>query len=381
MEWRCWWFQQMIDTGRFNQTSLAIHLGITPGQVSNRIRLLKLPDEFQQLIGSGQLPATHARSLVPWVDQPTVLQALKDGKVLDEVGELSVDEFEHEIAEAADERSSGMDSGCWNGPKFELTEEVRGQRDLQEVRELYGSKKVLRAFNVNLWDHLQEQAKAAAEEARSQRMAADDDGDDDTPQRDPARSHLSDYAIERRLGAHMSAVLAGRVKADAFGLRVFFLATQDSMAFLEWLGGRAGAQEDMPGDFDYWQWSDQLTPKNLQALIVEFLQWYLANDHSALSITMLKAICDEAKIFPFDKWQPDAELLDLCSDDQLRELFTDSMAPEKSVKKWGRARLLKEALESWPAGYLPALLTPRALMSPTHIGDSDTDEDDSDDDE
>lgn len=371
------WFQQMIETGRFNQTSLAAHLKITPGQVSNRIRLLKLPDDLQQLIGNGRLPATHARSLLPWVERPAILQALQSEKVLEGADTMTVDELERAIAEIAFDQSRPMDADYWDGPKFVITEELQTQLDLQEVRKMYGTGKAFRAFNVELWDRLQAEAKTAAEEARAKRLAEEDDGamNSGTPARDPSVSRLNNCALERHVAAHMSSVLAGRIKADAISLRVFFLAAMDETAFPEWLGRRAGVTEDFPEEAELWDWTKELTVKNLMPLMVEFLQDYLATDRSALSVSTIKLISHEAGINPLEKWQPDAELLDLCSDNQLRELFTEQMAPESKVKKWGRARLLKEALENWPAGYLPALLTPRSLMTPTMIGASQNDDD------
>ncbi|MGE4190725.1 MAG: ParB/RepB/Spo0J family partition protein [Thermoanaerobaculia bacterium] len=46
------------------------------GQISNRLRLLELPEEWQQKIVEGKLPPSHARQLVPWVKYPRVLERL-----------------------------------------------------------------------------------------------------------------------------------------------------------------------------------------------------------------------------------------------------------------------------------------------------------------
>jgi hypothetical protein len=45
------------------------------------------------------------------------------------------------------------------------------------------------------------------------------------------------------------------------------------------------------------------------------------------------------------------------------------MAPAAKVAKWNRKRLLSEAANHWPQGYLPALLTPMCLMSGDPDGD------------
>jgi hypothetical protein len=102
-----------------------------------------------------------------------------------------------------------------------------------------------------------------------------------------------------------------------------------------------------------------------------FLQERLADDSKGalMSLEQLLRVCREMQLDPMAKWVPDleadAELLDLCSDSQLREILIDHIAPEKQVKKWKRARMLKEALSGWPPGYLPMLLTPKVMLEAT----------------
>lgn len=373
-------FEQLLQSGRYNQTSLAERLGCHPSHISNRLRLLKLPDFWRQRIVDGQLPPTHARALVPWIDRPAVLEqlmvAVTDPKA-NAVTSLSVEEWEQSIESIVRNLSRDMTPGFWNGPRFEVTPEILEQLDVADVRQAYSDKKSPRAFNVTLWDELQQQAEEVRAKAREREEAERSDVDEEstTPVRPPDRSDLSDWKLERAAGAHISAVLAGRIKPDAMCLRIFLatLIEGQEADFLEWLHTKDAArtsEDDHLGltHCQLWGATADVTVKNLPGLIAEFLQARLAEDHTSLSLELLLTICRELSIEPFAKWQPDEKLLELCSDNQLRELFRDEMAPEKSVKKWGRDRLIKEALSNWPAGYLPPLLTPRAMMQPTTIG-------------
>ena len=58
-------FEIMLSEPEYpNQTALAERLGVSQGQIANRLRLLKLPDRFQQAVISRELSASAARTLV-----------------------------------------------------------------------------------------------------------------------------------------------------------------------------------------------------------------------------------------------------------------------------------------------------------------------------
>ena len=157
------WFEQMLATGRFpNQGALAEYLGISQGQVSNRLRLLQLPEEWQARVISGELPPTHSREIVAWVDRPAILQQLNELHAAGRFEDISVSELSGMITNVVYSHSRSMDpDDRWNGPRFELTDERRQQLDCVTVSKRYGSGDELRAFNVELWDELQAEAKAA----------------------------------------------------------------------------------------------------------------------------------------------------------------------------------------------------------------------------
>jgi ParB/RepB/Spo0J family partition protein len=58
-------FQQILSRGT-TQQQLATKIGKTQGHISNRVRLLELPAEWQAKVIDGTLPPTHARAIIPY---------------------------------------------------------------------------------------------------------------------------------------------------------------------------------------------------------------------------------------------------------------------------------------------------------------------------
>lgn len=79
-------YQQLLDDFGITQEQLAQKIGRSRPQISNTIRLLKLPVPVQQRVAAGVLSAGHARALVSIAD-PGQVQKLAD-KIVNE--ELSV---------------------------------------------------------------------------------------------------------------------------------------------------------------------------------------------------------------------------------------------------------------------------------------------------
>jgi len=364
------WFQQMIGTKRFNQSSLAEHLGITPGQVSNRLRLLKLPDDWQRKIMLGRLPPTHARSLIPWADRANVLEALTESlKGVPVLAELSVLEFEKRLLAAAGKLSRSMNDQTWNGPKFKVTEDLLKQLDVAEFPEYIGMQPGRRAFNVELWDRLNDEAKTARDAAAER----DDDDDADegetrsaaasSPARIETHSELNDWKLQGHFQKHFAQSIAAVLKPDAVALKMF-LAAMRVEEFTDWMATRDAIEmPEFLDEDDAFAALASVAPKSFPNLVHEFLRDDLGSERGGLNYTLplLIAVAKALNIDPLANWQPDGPLLELCSTVQLKELFTDDMADPKKLKVWARARTLTEALNNWPPGHLPLLLTPTAI--------------------
>src|SRR5690606_7139096 len=89
-------YQQLLDDFGITQEELATRIGRSRPQISNTIRLLKLPVPVQQRVAAGILSAGHARALLS-LDDAERMQKLAD-KVVNE--DLSVRATE-EAAKAA----------------------------------------------------------------------------------------------------------------------------------------------------------------------------------------------------------------------------------------------------------------------------------------
>ncbi|MBP3976880.1 ParB/RepB/Spo0J family partition protein [Microbacterium sp. BLY] len=79
-------YQQLLDDFGITQEELATRIGRSRPQISNTIRLLKLPVPVQQRVAAGVLTAGHARAILS-LDSPEAMQRLAD-KVVNE--DLSV---------------------------------------------------------------------------------------------------------------------------------------------------------------------------------------------------------------------------------------------------------------------------------------------------
>ena len=89
-------YQQLLEDFGITQEELATRIGRSRPQISNTIRLLRLPVPVQQRVAAGVLSAGHARALLS-LDSPEAMQKLAD-KVINE--DLSVRATE-EAAKAA----------------------------------------------------------------------------------------------------------------------------------------------------------------------------------------------------------------------------------------------------------------------------------------
>lgn len=182
-------FQRAIEAGvAAGPTELARQLGVSQGHVSNRIRLLELPDDWKQRVISGEIPPTHARSLIKFRDCPAILarvaEDMADGWSEIRECRCTVDDFEEHVAGIAEDETRPI-SGTWRDrgtnwkdvPVRQFTEvELAALKPITlDVRSGRGHKEELRATNVELWDKLQAEYLAgrdAAAEKKAEKTAA-----------------------------------------------------------------------------------------------------------------------------------------------------------------------------------------------------------------
>lgn len=161
-------FQRMLDARHdLTQQQLADELGTSQGQIANRLRLLELPEEWQQRVISQEITATHARELVPFVRHTEALDALAEDIKRDGTPG-SIKQFREALEELVSDHGVEMAGAEWDSAAFDrvswrvpLTAEEREAWGVVEVKTYRG--KVLVAIPCD-------EAKAAAEKARQYRI-------------------------------------------------------------------------------------------------------------------------------------------------------------------------------------------------------------------
>lgn len=378
------WFEQMLSTKRYNQSSLAKFLGIDASQVSNRLRLLKLPPAWQDRIVSGEIPPTHARSLVGWVHRPVILENLIG--VLKRSGEtfetLTVSKLDAHLISLANSQSSPVDPAASGGPLFEITEEVRKDLDIEQVPGYLGGEPRPRAFNIELWETLQAEAKKAADAPRG----ASNDTEETSPR--PAKNKKSTPSTETpsdasesgpsvnqltqaNLEAYFSRVVAEQVslnlKPDGLAIRLFLDLVQNwwrtikpslERSFSEAAGAESDPNEGVFG------LTEHVNLKSFPAYAVKQVRSVLTGEHvdEVFGLQFLHRLAiDDLTIAPLGGWVADRELLETCSTSQLREIVPDELETPVKLEKMTRPALIQTLLDNWKPGYLPELLFPDSI--------------------
>lgn len=220
--------------------SLAAEVGVSQGEISTTLGLLRLPDDWQQRLIAQEITPTQARSLLPWVDRPAVLQAIaaalcSDRKVGPAAERFTAVEFACEVQDLILEISRPAEPkeyiDCKRGSvRFTeaLLEQHAAELDLAtvEVRNRWSgaAEKQRRAFNVAAWERLHTPLEEAAREREEKRAAraggASAKGETATPEQLAARKRAQREQLARRVREYradwLRRAIADRL-ADAAG--------------------------------------------------------------------------------------------------------------------------------------------------------------------
>jgi len=154
-----------------SQRELEDVLKMKQGSISNLTRLLDLPDEWRKRVISGEITATAARELCPWVTEPEVMKSISEelfelpaedrSTALTEVINRAVNEFSRPL-----KNSWYYDDNVHRSRIVDLkpTDEERQALRIRKVK-IYRIDQD-RCFNIELWEQLQtacEQKRAAKE--------------------------------------------------------------------------------------------------------------------------------------------------------------------------------------------------------------------------
>ncbi len=152
---------------------------------TNLMRLLQLPDAWQQRIASGEIPQTFARAMLPYAAAPEVLAWMEEVVTGERFDEVTRDEWMRYLDQAVKDTTRPMDprdkpyhdytlGNKSFGRLFKLTAEQEARLGVVELPVNLGGwgnpkrETLPRATNVQLWEELQ---AAAKEERRAKRAA------------------------------------------------------------------------------------------------------------------------------------------------------------------------------------------------------------------
>ena len=156
---------QYAAAGR-TQAEAAKDASIAESTMSNMLRMLRLPAEWQTRVSDGDLSIEQSRTLATWSDCPAVLDAVTGLMKEMGVAEGPVDKhhFERALERATERGSRPMSKDSYGrGCLFTPTEAERKELDIREVKSQWGPPSK-RAFNVTLWNKLNNAAKKRIKE-------------------------------------------------------------------------------------------------------------------------------------------------------------------------------------------------------------------------
>src|SRR6478735_3133362 len=125
-------YQQLLEDFGITQEELATRIGRSRPQISNTIRLLKLPIPVQQRVAAGVLSAGHARAILSLGDDPQAMQRLAD-KIVNEDLSVRAAEAAAKAPDAARPRPSKPQAGARRAHLDEVAERL-GDRFNTRVR-------------------------------------------------------------------------------------------------------------------------------------------------------------------------------------------------------------------------------------------------------
>jgi hypothetical protein len=148
------------------QTELAALMKVSQGHVANRLRMLKMPEPFQQAIISGEIPSSYSRAVLPFCEDERAAKAVEKvgTKLLKrktrerELPPISYDEFTGDLRWAFVQAGFEL-HGSERDPKSghyvrlpgKLTDAQRKDLDVVTVKGIHRFVAVAVAMNRRLW--------------------------------------------------------------------------------------------------------------------------------------------------------------------------------------------------------------------------------------
>jgi ParB family chromosome partitioning protein len=154
-------YRRMIDEFSLTHEQLAAKLGRSKGYVSNLVRLLDLPAEWQKRVAGGELSPSHAEVILPYAKVPKLSQAL--AKRFPTAADVpAAKEFPKEVHRCVREHTKEATGEIWGGGhsmRLNFTPDQLAQLDVVEVKGWDGRTQK-RAANVTLWNKIVKEKRA-----------------------------------------------------------------------------------------------------------------------------------------------------------------------------------------------------------------------------
>lgn len=363
------WFSQMIEEGRYTQQQLADKLGISQGEVSNTLRLLRLPKEFKDQIISGDITASDGRLLIPWIDVKGVLDEFtKTSKQHWKYGNQKP-EVHRTLMTVLSQCSRPMqDTSYWDSNKgrsypvsIKPTAEQLTELDVHDVPDWDG-KKQKRAFNLKLWEKLADEClkKREANEAKRSDKKAATVGMSQAEKDKQFKERLWKYSISWKQGQILDQLETAPETLHARLLIHFALERNQDFReeqLKEALQGRGHGG----GSKDPWAKMKAVPVAELRDLIKQVLvRWFASNPWTFnMDVTpdLIDSVATEIGVDITTDWRVDEAFLQLHTAEQLGALWIEWKLPQTRPTKKGD--LVKKILE---LDQTTAVRTPKELI-------------------
>ena len=346
-------YSRLIDAGK-TQAEIGKLFGVTQAQISNTIRLLKLPTQLHQHIGEGEgkIAPTTIRPALPFCDIPEVVieieQLINDGQP------FTLDDVESYLERAIQKSSRSMQYSATPSNYSKPQKTTRHFKDCTpadlaalDVRK-YDNEE--RAFNVAKFDELNKEPLKKRIDAYKKATAVQKSPEQKKSQPKKMIADYKEYAlanmIRKQLANELGAAIEAEKHADTIG-RVIW-----SMAVLGAFDSTFGRRHDASRIPQYFAKLDEvvgdlkLTAKKLQPHASKALA------DSSMQIAHLQHLASMLNATLATQWRPTKEILELLTDDGLTACRDAAGLEATQTGKPLAARLLKE----WPPGLIPPFL-------------------------
>ena len=216
------------------QKALGERFGLEQGTVSNLLRLLEAPADWQAKVISGEITERHVRAALPYREHPALMQALAEEIEYrrKRTGSYPAEDFERAVRYKVLDATKPMTGEHWNAKLgrsvkvFKPTDEERARLGIVTVKD-YRGKPEERATNVTLYNKLQgeyvaRQLAKSKKQADAGAGAKTPAGKSKKPTPAQARQKAADEAE-----AYRAWLCRTILDAQAHFLREFFLGRLD----------------------------------------------------------------------------------------------------------------------------------------------------------